>query len=281
MEKIYILKGEITALEKKEAIEEEKKENRGFLSGFLGGNIRGSVYKKEIKELKQKTEIIGNTVIPLSVYNKDGLIKIEIALVRGKKKFDKRQTIKKREANIEIMRTINKTKFIITLLILSTLPVATYAKVLLKVPYFKQQYTNSCEAAATRMVLEYHGFDFENEDEIINAFGYKPRQKDVVNNIWDDPNEMFVGHIDKKGAENGYGIYGPGVVKGLRNMDMDALYYASSSIDIKTISQSINNKKPVIRCKIDTFAVIDILGAKINKFKNLLVLIGFIQLISL
>ncbi len=60
MEKIYILKGEITALEKKEAIEEEKKESRGFLSGFLGGGTRGSVSKKEIKELskeeKQKLE---------------------------------------------------------------------------------------------------------------------------------------------------------------------------------------------------------------------------------
>jgi uncharacterized protein YvpB len=57
---------------------------------------------------------------------------------------------------------------------------------------------------------------------------------------------MFVGFIDKRGAENGYGIYGSGVVKGLKNLDMDAKYYASSSISLKTISQSISNKKPVI-----------------------------------
>lgn len=202
--------------------------------------------KKEIKELKQQTETIGNTLIPLSVYNKDGLIKIEIALVRGKKKFDKRQTIKKREANIEIMRTINKTKFIITLLILSTFPILTEAKVLLKVPYFQQQYLNSCEAGATRMVLAYHGIDFENEDEILKAFNYNPRTKDVINNIWDDPQEMFVGFIDKRGAENGYGIYGQAVTKGVRSFDMDAKYYASSSINLKLIAQNINEKKPVM-----------------------------------
>ena len=139
----------------------------------------------------------------------------------------------------------NKIKFI-TILIIGFLSINTEAKVLLNVPYFKQQYTNSCEAAATRMVLDYYGMDFENEDEIIKAFGYNPVKKDVENNIWDDPNEMFVGFIDKKGAENGYGIYGQGVVKGLQNLDMEAKHYASSSINISLITKSLKENKPVI-----------------------------------
>ncbi len=64
--------------------------------------------KKEIKKLKEDTETIGNTLIPLSVYNKNGLIKVEIGLVRGKKKHDKRESIKKREANIEIQRVFKR-----------------------------------------------------------------------------------------------------------------------------------------------------------------------------
>src|SRR4029078_3545989 len=57
--------------------------------------------KKQIKELKLATEQIGHTIIPLSVYSKEGLIKVEIALVKGKKKFDKRDDIKKRDAKRE------------------------------------------------------------------------------------------------------------------------------------------------------------------------------------
>ena len=54
------------------------------------------------KELKQK----GTTLVPLSIYKKRGLIKVEIGLVRGKKKFDKRETIKKKEAKREIGRAM-------------------------------------------------------------------------------------------------------------------------------------------------------------------------------
>ena len=49
-------------------------------------------------------------MIPLSVYNKHGKIKIEIAIVRGKKKHDKRETIKKKEAKREIERTLKYIK---------------------------------------------------------------------------------------------------------------------------------------------------------------------------
>ena len=46
------------------------------------------------------------TIVPISVYNKGRKIKVEIALVKGKKKFDKRDVIKKRETDREVRREI-------------------------------------------------------------------------------------------------------------------------------------------------------------------------------
>ena len=62
--------------------------------------------KKELKYLFGKTQE-GLTVIPLSLYNKGRHVKLEIALARHKKKQDKRESIKKREAQREIRRTLN------------------------------------------------------------------------------------------------------------------------------------------------------------------------------
>jgi len=59
--------------------------------------------KKEMHELT-KSEKINLTIVPLKVYNKGRKIKIEIALAKGKKKRDKRESIKKRETDREIRR---------------------------------------------------------------------------------------------------------------------------------------------------------------------------------
>jgi SsrA-binding protein len=53
--------------------------------------------KKEIDYLAQKTMVGGLTLIPLRVYTKSNLIKLEFALASGKKKHDKRESIKKRD----------------------------------------------------------------------------------------------------------------------------------------------------------------------------------------
>lgn len=58
--------------------------------------------RKEIKKLLEKTKLLGYTIVPLTVYNKNGLIKVKIALARGKKIYDKRETIKKRDISREI-----------------------------------------------------------------------------------------------------------------------------------------------------------------------------------
>ncbi|MFH1611930.1 MAG: SsrA-binding protein SmpB [bacterium] len=62
--------------------------------------------KSEIKELIGKTQQKGLTLVPIRVYTKKGKIKIEIGLGKGKKKIDKRETIKKRETERDIARTL-------------------------------------------------------------------------------------------------------------------------------------------------------------------------------
>ena len=59
--------------------------------------------KKEMEELA-KSEKTNLTTVPLRLYNKGRKIKIEIALVKGKKNHDKRESIKKRETDREIRR---------------------------------------------------------------------------------------------------------------------------------------------------------------------------------
>jgi len=63
---------------------------------------------EEIKRLTGKIEERGLTLVPISVYNKNGRIKVEIALARGKKVADKRESIKRREADRDIRRTLKR-----------------------------------------------------------------------------------------------------------------------------------------------------------------------------
>lgn len=60
--------------------------------------------KKEIAYLKGKSLADRLTLVPLSVYTKGRLVKLKFALAKGKKRFDKRSTIKTREENIQIHR---------------------------------------------------------------------------------------------------------------------------------------------------------------------------------
>lgn len=62
------------------------------------------LHKKEIYDLEKAEKTKGLTIIPLSVYNKGTKIKLDIAIVRGKKKFDKRETLKKKDASRDMDR---------------------------------------------------------------------------------------------------------------------------------------------------------------------------------
>jgi len=71
-------------------------------------NRRLLLHKKEITSLIGKLKIRGLSLIPLKVYVERRIIKIQIGLVRGKKKWDKRETIKKREMKRKIEQLLKK-----------------------------------------------------------------------------------------------------------------------------------------------------------------------------
>lgn len=64
--------------------------------------------KSEIKHLIGKVKERGLTLLPLKVYTKNAKIKLEFGIAKGRKKADKRELIKKREADREIQRTLKK-----------------------------------------------------------------------------------------------------------------------------------------------------------------------------
>ena len=66
--------------------------------------------KKEIAKLAGKTKEVGFTLVPISLYFKDGYAKVEIGLARGKKDYDKRQTLKEKDAKREISKAIRDQK---------------------------------------------------------------------------------------------------------------------------------------------------------------------------
>ena len=64
------------------------------------------LHRREIARIVNKTQEPGLTMVPLSLYFKDGKAKIEIALARGKRAYDKRQAIARREAKREMDRAV-------------------------------------------------------------------------------------------------------------------------------------------------------------------------------
>ena len=64
------------------------------------------LHHKQIVELARATEEKGVTLVPLSVYFKDGRAKVELAIAKGKARYDKRQAIAKRDALRETQRAL-------------------------------------------------------------------------------------------------------------------------------------------------------------------------------
>jgi SsrA-binding protein len=64
--------------------------------------------KDEIKRIEQATKDTGVTLVPLSLYFKDGYAKVEIAVARGRKSYDKRQAIAERDAKRETQRLVGR-----------------------------------------------------------------------------------------------------------------------------------------------------------------------------
>lgn len=64
------------------------------------------LHKKQIRELARQVQIKGFALVPLRVYLKNGRAKVEVALARGKKLYDKRQSIRERDTRREIEREV-------------------------------------------------------------------------------------------------------------------------------------------------------------------------------
>ena len=64
------------------------------------------MHKKEIIKLNNKLALEGNTLVPLKLYFKNGRAKIELGLAKGKKLYDKREAIKKRDIEREIKKNM-------------------------------------------------------------------------------------------------------------------------------------------------------------------------------
>ncbi|MCI8444887.1 MAG: SsrA-binding protein SmpB [Bacilli bacterium] len=64
------------------------------------------LHKKEIIKLQDKVKIEGYTLVPLKLYFKQNHAKVLIGIAKGKKRFDKRETIKKRDNEREIRRVM-------------------------------------------------------------------------------------------------------------------------------------------------------------------------------
>lgn len=67
--------------------------------------------KPEIKSLVGKIQQKGLTLVPIRVYLKRGLVKLEFAVGKGKRQIDKREVIKKRESRREIQRSLKERSF--------------------------------------------------------------------------------------------------------------------------------------------------------------------------
>ena len=71
-------------------------------------NRRLLLHRRQVRELAREVEAEGLTLVPLRLYLKDGRAKLEIALGRGKKKYDKRAAIAKREADRQVQRALRR-----------------------------------------------------------------------------------------------------------------------------------------------------------------------------
>jgi SsrA-binding protein len=66
------------------------------------------LHRREIGKLETKTNEKGTTLIPLSLYFKKGIAKVELCLARGRKTFDKREAIKKQDAKRDMDRAMRR-----------------------------------------------------------------------------------------------------------------------------------------------------------------------------
>ena len=92
-EEIYLLNTHISSYEKGNIFNHEENRTRKLL-----------MHKSQIKKLNNKVVLEGYTIIPLKIYFKEGRAKVLIGVCKGKKNYDKRESIKERDVNREIAK---------------------------------------------------------------------------------------------------------------------------------------------------------------------------------
>ena len=96
-DEIYLLNAYISSYEQANQFNHDENRTRKLL-----------LHKKEILKLKDKLLKEGYTLIPLKMYFKKNNLKVLIGVCKGKKNFDKREVIKKRENDLEIRKTLKE-----------------------------------------------------------------------------------------------------------------------------------------------------------------------------
>ncbi|MBX9243553.1 SsrA-binding protein SmpB [Actinotalea ferrariae] len=68
------------------------------------------LHRRQIEELERESQAKGRTIVPLALYFVDGRAKVEIALARGKKEYDKRHALRERQENREAQAAMSLRK---------------------------------------------------------------------------------------------------------------------------------------------------------------------------
>lgn len=88
-----------------------------YIAAYKEGNIFNHeetrsrkllLHKKEIKKIEDAIQLKGLTLVPIKLYLKQNRLKVSLGICRGKKDYDKRETIKQRDIKREVSRTISK-----------------------------------------------------------------------------------------------------------------------------------------------------------------------------
>ena len=66
------------------------------------------LHKKEIKKIEQAIDLQGLTLVPLKLYFKNNILKVLLGVCRGKKTFDKRETMKERDIKREVQKNLKR-----------------------------------------------------------------------------------------------------------------------------------------------------------------------------
>lgn len=86
-----------------------------FISKYKEGNLFNHnenrtrkllLHKKEIRKIEDKITLQGLTLIPLKLYFKNNILKVELGVCRGKKDYDKRETLKERDIKRNLEKTL-------------------------------------------------------------------------------------------------------------------------------------------------------------------------------